>query len=88
MPNFPMKHLSFVTIGTAVFALVTFLVGSLLTHLYCLCFAQNDADINFSMMVFLAVWPFVAILGGYVGHHIYKIKSAGKHSDENRCQPQ
>ena len=67
-----MKRTLFIFGGTAVFAALGFVIGSVATNWYSERFAKSDADINSSVAVVLLLWPIFAGVGGYLGNRLYR----------------
>ena len=76
-----MKRALFISLGAAVAALVTFLLGSLATNWYSEHLAKSDDEINTVVKVFLFLWPVPIALGALVGNILFKHKNTSDTSE-------
>ena len=70
-----MKHADYIIAGGLLFAVLGFVLGSLATNWYGDHLARSDDDINDSVRVFFVAWPFIMVLGGYLGHRLHVMMS-------------
>jgi hypothetical protein len=73
-----MKRLLFMSTGALLFAVLAFVLGSLVTHWYGEHAARSDDDINASVGVFLVLWPLFIGAGAYLGHRLHARMSGAK----------
>ena len=76
-----MKRLLFMSAGALLFAVLAFVLGSLVTNWYGDHAARSDDDINASVGVFLVLWPLFIVAGAYLGHRLHARASAAKVSN-------
>ena len=67
-----MKRIAYIALGALAGAALVFFTGSVVTNWYATAWAKSQDEVDVAIDVFLWIWPFVILFGGYIGNALHR----------------